>query len=209
MDVVAGNTVCFGPFKLALKAGELYQDGRKIRLQEQPFQVLKMLLQHPGEVVSREEIKKKLWPNDTIVEFDHSINAAIKKLRLALGDSAEEPKYVETVARRGYRLMVPVDVAAGFSPAPPAPGGTRPEQIGSPAEAQDATLKPGSADLSFKSAVLPQGKAAELETNSALPSVGSLMGKKVSHYRVLEMLGGGGRGWCTRRRTSSWAVRWP
>jgi len=90
--------------------------------------------------------------------------------------------------------MVPVDVAAGFSPAPPAPGGTRPEQIGSPAEAQDATLKPGSADLSFKSAVLPQGKAAELETNSALPSVGSLMGKKVSHYRVLEMLGGGGMG---------------
>src|SRR5262250_848126 len=96
MDVVAGNTVCFGPFKLDLKAGELYQDGRKIRLQEQPFQVLKMLLQHPGEVVSREEIKKKLWPNDTVVEFDHSINAAIKKLRMALGDSAEEPHYVQT-----------------------------------------------------------------------------------------------------------------
>jgi len=103
------NAVCFGSFKLDLKAGELHQDGRKILLQEQPFQVLKMLLQHPGEVVTREEIRKKLWPNDTIVEFDHSINAAIKKLRLALGDSAEEPQYVETVARRGYRLVVPVE----------------------------------------------------------------------------------------------------
>jgi DNA-binding response OmpR family regulator len=93
------NAVCFGPFKLDLKAGELHQDGRKIGLQEQPFQVLKMLLEHPGEVVTREEIRRKLWPNDTIVEFDESINAVIKKLRLALGDSAEEPQYVEAVAR--------------------------------------------------------------------------------------------------------------
>ena len=84
MDAARGNTVCFGPFKLDLKAGELRQDGRTIRLQEQPFQVLKMLVEHPGEVVTREEIRKKLWPNDTVVEFDHSINAAIKKLRLAL-----------------------------------------------------------------------------------------------------------------------------
>ena len=67
-----------------------------------------MLIEHAGEVVTREEIKQKLWPNDTVVEFDHSINAAIKKLRLALGESAEEPQYVETVARRGYRLLVPV-----------------------------------------------------------------------------------------------------
>ena len=78
MAAVAGNAVCFGPFKLDLKAGELHQDGRKILLQEQPFQVLKMLLEHPGQVFTREEIRKKLWPNDTIVEFDHSINAAIK-----------------------------------------------------------------------------------------------------------------------------------
>src|SRR5215831_14323101 len=147
MDTVAGNTVCFGPFKLDLKAGELLQDGRKIRLQEQPFQVLKMLLQHPGEVVSREEIRKKLWPNDTIVEFDHSINAAIKKLRLALGDSAEEPKYVETVARRGYRLMVPVE---WVGEQPGAPGGE--VTAGAPSE-------PGSADLSLKSAVFAQRTA--------------------------------------------------
>jgi DNA-binding winged helix-turn-helix (wHTH) protein len=106
------NTVCFGPFKLDLKAGELHREGRTVCLREQPFQVLKMLLEHPGDVVTREEIRKKLWPNDTIVEFDHSISAAIKKLRLALGVSAEEPQYVETVARRGYRLVVPVDWAS-------------------------------------------------------------------------------------------------
>src|SRR6516162_2263362 len=182
MDVVAGNTVCFGPFKLDLKAGELLQDGRKIRLQEQPFQVLKMLLEHPGQVVTREEIKKKLWPNDTIVEFDHSINAAIKKLRLALGDSAEEPQYVETVARRGYRFIAPVEWV-GERP------GAQCAQVTAGAEGQ-----PGSADLAFKSAVLPQVKAAELETNSALPSVTSLTGKRVSHYGVLDMLGGGGMG---------------
>ena len=132
--------------------------------------------------VIREEIRKKLWPNDTIVEFDHSINAAIKKLRLALGDSAEEPHYVETVARRAYRLMFPVE---WVGEQPGAQGG----EVTAAAEGQ-----PGSADLAFRSAVLPQGKAAEFETNSALPSVGSLTGKKVSHYRVLEVLGGGGMG---------------
>ena len=122
MDAVAGNAVCFGPFKLDLKAGELHQDGRKILLQEQPFQVLKMLLEHPGQVVTR-EIRKKLWPRDTIVEFDHSINAAIKKLRLALGDSAEEPHYVETVACRGYRFIAPLHgiAAVGAGLAPPSP----------------------------------------------------------------------------------------
>src|SRR5438094_1953616 len=104
----SAKAVCFGPFMLDLRAGELCKDGRKIRLQEQPLQVLRMLIEHAGEVVTREEIKQKLWPNDTVVEFDHSINAAIKKLRLALGESAEEPQYVETVARRGYRLLVPV-----------------------------------------------------------------------------------------------------
>src|SRR5260370_1098064 len=101
--------VIFGPFTLDLKAGELHRDGHAILLQEQPFLVLKMLLERPGHVVTREEMRRTLWPNDTVVEFDQSINAAIKKLRLALQDSAEEPRYVETVARRGYRLIVPVD----------------------------------------------------------------------------------------------------
>ena len=100
--------VIFGPFTLDLKAGELHRDGHVILLQEQPFLVLKMLLERPGDVVTREEMRRALWPNDTVVEFDQSINAAIKKLRIALQDSAEEPEYVETVARRGYRLIVSV-----------------------------------------------------------------------------------------------------
>src|SRR5438874_3183247 len=102
------NIACFGRFELDIKAGELHRDGKVARLQEQPFQVLKTLLEHSGEVVTREELRHTLWPNDTIVEFDQSINAAIKKLRLALGDSAENPQYIETVGRRGYRLVVPV-----------------------------------------------------------------------------------------------------
>jgi serine/threonine protein kinase/Tol biopolymer transport system component len=95
----------FGPFELDVRAGELRKHGVRIRLQEQPFQVLLMLLERPGEVVLREEIRKKLWPNDTIVEFAPSINAAIQRLRDALGDSADQPRYVETVARRGYRFI--------------------------------------------------------------------------------------------------------
>jgi len=95
----------FGAFELDVRAGELRKHGLKIRLQEQPFQILLMLLERPGEVVLREEIRKKLWPNDTIVEFAPSINAAIQRLRDALGDSADQPRYVETVARRGYRFI--------------------------------------------------------------------------------------------------------
>ncbi len=101
--------VRFGAFELDVRAGELRKHGIKIRLQEQPFRILLMLVEHPGEVVLRDEIRKKLWPNDTIVEFDHSINAAIKRLRDALGDSAYEPRYVETLERRGYRFIGEVE----------------------------------------------------------------------------------------------------
>jgi eukaryotic-like serine/threonine-protein kinase len=101
--------VRFGVFELDLKSGELRNGDHTSVLQEQPLQVLRMLIEREGELVTRDEIKKKLWPNDTIVEFDHSINTAIKNLRRVLGDSADEPKYIETVARRGYRLMVPVE----------------------------------------------------------------------------------------------------
>jgi eukaryotic-like serine/threonine-protein kinase len=99
------RVVRFAAFGLDVRAGELRKHGVKIRLQEQPLQVLLMLLERPGEVVLREEIRKKLWPNDTIVEFAPSINAAIQRLRDALGDSADQPRYVETVARRGYRFV--------------------------------------------------------------------------------------------------------
>lgn len=99
------STVHFGRFDLDLRAGELRKDGRRIRLQEQPFQILKMLLESPGEVVLRDEIRSRLWPDDTVVEFEHSINAAVKRLRDALSDSAGKPRYIETLARRGYRFI--------------------------------------------------------------------------------------------------------
>src|SRR6516164_1248572 len=109
MDGGTGNRVRLGEFDLDLRAGELCKDSQKILLQEQPFQILLMLVERRGELVDREEIRKRLWPNDTIVEFDHSIHTAIKKLRQALGDSADQPEYIETVARRGYRLLVSVE----------------------------------------------------------------------------------------------------
>jgi serine/threonine protein kinase len=102
-------TVLFPGFRLDLRAGELCaDDGKTLRLPDQPFRILKMLLEHRSEVVSREELRKCLWPNDTIVEFEHSISAAMNRLRQALGDSAEQPRFIETLARRGYRFMVPV-----------------------------------------------------------------------------------------------------
>src|SRR5260370_6223742 len=146
----------FESFELDVRAGELRPlDGAPVRLPEQSLRILVLLLEHPGEVVQREEIQKKLWPNDTIVEFEHSISAAMNRLRQALGDSDDDPKYVETLARRGYRWMVPVEWAEG-SPA------------------------------------LQRGAAAEKKT--AESPDGKLIGKKVSHYRVLGILGGGGMG---------------
>ena len=99
------RVVRFGPFELDVRAGELRRRGRKMLLQEQPFQILLMLLERPGDVVLREEIRKRLWPNDTFVQFAPSINAAMQRLRDALGDTANQPRYIETVARRGYRLL--------------------------------------------------------------------------------------------------------
>jgi Tol biopolymer transport system component/DNA-binding winged helix-turn-helix (wHTH) protein len=110
------HVVRFGVFEVDLHTGELRKQGLKIKLQEQPFQVLAMLLERPGEVVTREEIQQKLWPEDTFVDFEHSINAAVKRLREALDDSADNPRFVETLHRRGYRFIAPVDVGAGLAP---------------------------------------------------------------------------------------------
>jgi TolB-like protein/DNA-binding winged helix-turn-helix (wHTH) protein/Flp pilus assembly protein TadD len=114
----------FGVFDVDVRAGELRKHGLRVRLQEQPFQILAMLLEHPGQVVTRAELQKKLWPADTFVDFDHGLNKAVNKIRDALGDSAESPRFVETVARRGYRFLAEVkaaDAAPGQSPhvAPP------------------------------------------------------------------------------------------
>ena len=99
----------FGMFEVDLRAGELRRNGSRVKLQEQPFQILTLLLERPGEVVTREDLRNRLWPVDTFVDFDHSLNAAIKRLRDALGDAAENPRFVETVARRGYRFVAPVN----------------------------------------------------------------------------------------------------
>jgi DNA-binding winged helix-turn-helix (wHTH) protein len=102
----------FGVFEVDLTAGELRKNGARIRLQEQPFQVLAALLQSAGQVVTRDELREKIWPADTFVDFDHSLNTAVNKIRESLGDSASSPRFVETLARRGYRFIAPVDGVA-------------------------------------------------------------------------------------------------
>src|SRR5262245_40612863 len=99
----------FGAFEADPRSGELVKNGRRVRLQEQPFQLLSALLDRPGEVVTREELRVLLWPQ-TVVDYDHGLNKAVSKVREALGDSAESPRFVETVARRGYRFLADVTV---------------------------------------------------------------------------------------------------
>ena len=111
----SSRIIRFSTFEVNLHTGELRQRGQKVRLQEQPLQVLTALLERPGELVTREELRSKLWPADTFVDFDHSLNAAIKRLRDALGESAERPVFIETLARRGYRFIGPVNGASAPS----------------------------------------------------------------------------------------------
>lgn len=129
----SSHSVRFGVFEVDLRAGELRKQGVKLKLPEQSFQILAMLLDHPGELVTREEIQKRLWPDDTIVEFENSISAAIRRLRLALGDSADAPQFVETLARRGYRLIVEVE-------RPPEAGNRAEPRLGPSPEVVASTL---------------------------------------------------------------------
>jgi len=101
----ASVVIRFDVFELDLRAAELYRAGRKIKLQIQPFRALALLLERPGEVITREEFEKRLWPEDTFVDFDHSLNTAIRKLRQALGDDKKKPRFVETLPKRGYRFI--------------------------------------------------------------------------------------------------------
>ncbi len=121
-----GQRVGFGAFEADLQAGELRKSGIKVRLQDQPFRVLALLLERSGEVVTREELRTEIWPDDTFVDFDHSLNTAINKIREALGDSASHPRFVETIPRRGYRFVFPVprppekdEAGPSVGPAPP------------------------------------------------------------------------------------------
>lgn len=101
--------VRFGVFEVDLQESELRKSGIRIKLQDQPFQILSMLLERRGETVTREELRARLWPADTFVDFDHSLNSSIKKLREALGDDSENPRFIETLHRRGYRFIAPVN----------------------------------------------------------------------------------------------------
>jgi serine/threonine protein kinase/DNA-binding winged helix-turn-helix (wHTH) protein/tetratricopeptide (TPR) repeat protein len=166
--------VRLGAFEFDLRAGELRNGQQIVSLQEKSVRVLEILIEHAGEIATREEIRKKLWPNDTIVDFDHGINTAVKNLRRAFGDSADEPKYIETVARRGYRLMVLVEW-----PAPP-------ENVAE--DSSDAV-----SSRAERSGVEGPADDSDAPPKAKL-TVGRLTGKVVSHYRVLEVIGGGGMG---------------
>ena len=109
--VQQSKIVSFGPYRVDLRSGELYKGGERIVLQGQSFRLLEGLLERPGEVVDREQLRARLWPSDTYVDFEHSINAAVRRLRRALGDSADAPHYIETLHRRGYRFVGVVPTA--------------------------------------------------------------------------------------------------
>ena len=115
------RTVRFGAFEADLHAGEVRKSGSRIKLQEQPFKVLQILLEHPGALVTREELQTRIWPEETYGDFDHAVNVAVGKLRTALGDSADNPSFIETVPRRGYRFVARLESALVETPPPPEP----------------------------------------------------------------------------------------
>src|SRR6476660_9859900 len=124
----SGRFAQFGSFEVDFRERKLTKGGSRIQLQEQPFRILALLLEHPGELVTREEIRLQVWPQDLFVEFDAALNTAVGKLRAALNDSADNPRFLETVPRHGYRFVAPVSwspeveeqvPAAGAAPAAP------------------------------------------------------------------------------------------
>ena len=193
MEEALHGRVRFGPFELDPRAGELHENGQATVLQEQQLKVLLMLLEREGEVATREEIKQRLWPNDTVVEFDHGINNTIKNLRRVLDDSADDPRYIATIARRGYRLMVPVEWL-GAQIASSEESSPEPSSSDSVSDSIDSAASPSVSSQPKRSGV--EGPAVEnsIALAKAKLQVGWLTGKVVSHYRVLEVIGGGGMG---------------
>src|ERR1700681_1369678 len=117
-----GSAIRFASYELDLQTGVLRKTGIRIRCQEQPLQVLAALAERPGELITREELRRRVWPQDTFVDFDHALNTAVKKIRAALNVRADSPRYIETVPRRGYRLMAPVEQESTSSLALAPPG---------------------------------------------------------------------------------------
>jgi DNA-binding winged helix-turn-helix (wHTH) protein len=160
------DVVRFSAYEVHLRAGELYRGGHKIRLQVQPFHVLAMLLEHPGEVVAREDLQKRLWPADTFVDFDHSLNTAIKKLRLALSDDKKKPRFIETLPKRGYRFIGTVEHLEGLqAPATPAAAPSATASVTSAASSWVGRVAKFSADGDPAFALVPvdEPSAAERE----------------------------------------------
>jgi DNA-binding winged helix-turn-helix (wHTH) protein len=116
MKTSTEGTALFGPYALDLRSGELRKFGKKVKIGEQAFQILRVLLETPGEMVTREELRAKLWTSETFVDFDHGLNSAVQRLRDSLSDSAENPRWIETVPRRGYRFIGQVEWSNGSSP---------------------------------------------------------------------------------------------
>ncbi|MBL8177605.1 MAG: winged helix-turn-helix domain-containing protein, partial [Bryobacterales bacterium] len=116
----------FGPFELDPATGELRKHGIRVKLQAKPCEILKALLEQPGSVVARDELRRRLWQDETFVDFENGLNTAMNRLRLALGDSAGEPRYIETLARTGYRFIAPLERTAAPAPPPPPVSPPRP-----------------------------------------------------------------------------------
>src|SRR5271163_2378088 len=115
------RTIRFGAFEADLHSGEVRKSGNRIKLQDQPFKVLQILLERPGNLVTREELQTRIWPEETYGDFDHAVNVAVGKLRTALGDCADDPSFIETVPRRGYRFVARLEGVAVETPAAPGP----------------------------------------------------------------------------------------
>src|SRR5262245_6614237 len=133
MDPAAPHRYRFGLFELDTRSGSLQRDGVTIQLQEQPLQVLLVLIEHPGAIVTREELRRRVWRDETFVDFDHGLNSIIRRLRDALGDQADDPSFIETLPRRGYRFLVPVEpvaIAAATDPVGDAPPVASPPRFG-------------------------------------------------------------------------------
>jgi cholera toxin transcriptional activator len=138
----SGRRYRFGTFEADTATGELRKAGVRLRLQDQPFQVLILLLERPGEVLTRDQLRQQLWPDGTFVDFDHSLNSIINKLREVLGDSAGNPRFIETLARRGYRFLAPVSVLDGANGSPAQPSVAETALASAPSSSQSLLTRP-------------------------------------------------------------------